>query len=183
MLKATQFSRRWLKSATLRFGLKSRKIYETLPGGIRSVLFVCKGNICRSPFAASYLGAKLKERNCPIEVSSAGLESTPGGKANPIASAVALQDHISLAAHVTKPITDDLVHQADLIVVMEFMQYMDLIKKYPEAEGKLFRLGDFHNGFAKEIWDPYGGTNADFEFCFRMIRRCCDNLVGAFTTK
>ena len=93
MLKATRLSRRWLKSATLRFGLKSRKIYEILPRGIRSVLFVCKGNICRSPFAALYLDAKLKERNCPIEVSSAGLETSTGSKANPIASAVALQAH------------------------------------------------------------------------------------------
>ena len=134
MLKATKITRRWLKSATLRFGLKNRKIYETLPRGIRSVLFVCKGNICRSPFAASYLGAKLKERNCPIEVSSAGLESTPGGKANPIATAVALQDHILLAAHVTKPITRDLVRQADLIVVMEFMQCVELLKNYPDAQ-------------------------------------------------
>ena len=179
MLNAAQLSRRWLKSATFRFGLKSRKIYETLPRGIRSILFVCKGNICRSPFAASYLGAKLKERNCPIEVSSAGLESTPGRKANPVASTVALQDQISLAAHVTKPITRDLVRRADLIVVMEFTQYVELLKKYPEAQRKVFRLGDFHNRLAKEIWDPYGGTHADFEFCFRMIRRCCDNLMVA----
>ena len=181
MLKATQLSRRWLKSATLRFVLKSRKIYETLPRGIRSVLFVCKGNICRSPFAALYLDAKLKERNCPIEVSSAGLETSTGSKANPIASAVALQDHVSLAAHVTKPITGDLVRGADLIVVMELAQYVDLLQKYPEARRKVFRLGDFHQGLAREIWDPYGGTHADFEFCFQMIRRCCDNLMGSLT--
>jgi protein-tyrosine phosphatase len=183
MLNAAQLSRRWLKSATLRFGLNSRKIYATLPREIRSVLFVCKGNICRSPFAALYLDAKLKEQDCPIEVASAGLESTPGGKANPVASTVALQDHISLAAHVTKPITRDLVGRADLIVVMEFMQYVDLLKKYPEAQRKVFRLGDFHQWLAKEIWDPYGGSHEDFEFCFRLIRRCCDNLMGALTTK
>jgi low molecular weight protein-tyrosine phosphatase len=116
-------------------------------------------------------------------VSSAGLESTPGGKANPIANSVALQDHISLTAHVTKSITRDLVRRADLIVVMEFMQSVNLLKKFPEAERKVFRLGDFHHGLAKEIWDPFGGTNADFEFCFQMIRRCCDNLIGALTTK
>ena len=182
MLKAAQLSRRWLKSATLRFGLKNREIYENLPREIRSILFVCKGNICRSPFAASYLDARLTEKNCPIEVSSAGLESTPGGKANPVANTVALQNHISLAAHVTKPITHDLVRLADLIIVMEFMQYVELLQKYPEARGKVLRLGDFHDGLAREIWDPYGGSHADFEFCFRMIRRCCDNLMGALTT-
>jgi protein-tyrosine phosphatase len=179
MLEAAQLSRRWLKSATLRFGLKNRKIYKTLPRPVRIVLFVCKGNICRSPFAASYLGAKLKGRDCPIEVFSAGLETVSGEKANPVASSVALQNQISLEAHVTTPVTRELIGRADLIIVMEFMQCVDLLKKFPEAERKVFRLGDFHKGLAREIWDPYGGTHADFEFCFRMIRRCCDNLMGA----
>jgi len=183
MLNAAQSSRRWLKCATLRFGLNSRKIYKVLPREIRSILFVCKGNICRSPFAASYLGAKLKNRDFPIEVLSAGLETTPGKKANPVASTVALQNHISLEAHVTTPVTDDLIRRADLIIVMEFMHRVDLLKQFPAAKRKVFRLGDFHQGLAKEIWDPYGGTHADFEFCFRMIRRCCDNLMGALTTK
>jgi len=129
--EATQFTRRWLKSATLRFGLNSRKIYEILPCPVRILLFVCKGNICRSPFAASYLGAKLKERDCPIEVFSAGLETKSGEKANPVASSVALQDQISLEAHVPTPVTRDLIGRADLIVVMEFMQCVDLLQKFP----------------------------------------------------
>jgi protein-tyrosine phosphatase len=183
MLNASQFTRRWLKSATLRFGLNSRKIDETLPREICSILFVCKGNICRSPFAASYLAARLKGRDCPIEVSSAGLECEPGGKANPVASTVALQNQISLEAHVTTPVSRDIIGRADLILVMEFMQCVDLLKKFPEAERKVFRLGDFHKRLAREIWDPYGGTHADFEFCFRMIRRCCDNLTGALISR
>jgi protein-tyrosine phosphatase len=96
---------------------------------------------------------------------------------------VALQDHISLAAHVTNPITGDLVRGADLIIVMEFAQYEELLNKYPEAQRKVFRLGDFHQKMAREIWDPYGGTHGDFEFCFRLIRRCCDNLMGYLTAK
>ena len=183
MLNAAQSSRRWLKSATLRVGLRCRKFKGIVPSEVRSILFVCKGNICRSPFAATYLEAKLKERNCPIEVFSAGLESKPGGKANPVASTVALREHISLAAHVTSPITPDLVRSADLIMVMEFIHYGELLRMYPEVRRKVFRLGDFHHGLAREIWDPYGGTDADFEFCFRLIRRCCDNLMGALTTK
>jgi protein-tyrosine-phosphatase len=183
LVEAAQFTRRWLKSATLRFGLKSRKIYMPPPHTVSSVLFVCKGNICRSPFAASYVRAKLKEHNWAVEVFSAGLESSPGGKANPLAIDVALQHHISLAAHVTKPISDDLVRHADLIVVMELAQYADVVQKYPTARHKVFRLGEFHPGLAREIWDPYGGTHADFEFCFRMIRQCCDNLMGALGTE
>jgi len=94
-----------------------------------------------------------------------------------------LQNDISLAAHVTKPITHDLVRRADLIIVMEFTQYVDLLQKYPAAERKVFRLGDFHQGLAKEIWDRFGGTNGDFEFCFQMIRRCCDNLMAALRSQ
>jgi len=138
--------------------------------------------VCRSPFAAAYLSGKFRERNCPIKVSSAGLTATQGEKANPVASNVALQNDISLAAHIAKPITSDLVRLADLIVVMEFSQYMEVLQKFPEARSKLFRLGDFHEGLAREIWDPYGGSESDFEFCFRMIRQCCDNLMGAVST-
>jgi len=151
MLNASRFTRRWLKSATLRFGLNSRKIYEILPGEIRSILFVCKGNICRSPFAACYLAARLKGRDCLIEVCSAGLECEPGGKANPVASTVALQNQISLAAHVTTPVTRELIGRADLIVVMEFMQCVDLLKNFQRLNARYFGSVIFIRGWAEKF--------------------------------
>lgn len=65
---------------------------------------------------------------------------------------------------------------------MEFMQREKLLKEYLEAESKVFRLGDFYIPLAREIEDPFGGTN-DFEFCFRTIRKCCDNLLECLVEK
>lgn len=166
MPEATQFTRRWLKCATLRFELNSRKIYEILPCPVRIILFVCKGNICRSPFAASYLGAKLKERDCPIEVFSAGLETKSGEKANPVASSVALQDQISLEAHVTTPVTRDLIGRADLIVVMEFMQCVDLSKNFQRLNAKYSGSLIFTKGWPEKFGIPTAEAMRILNFVF-----------------
>lgn len=183
MSEILNHARRWFKSATFRVGLMGPSIHQVLPGRVRSVLFICKGNICRSPFAASYLKANFKRRNCPIEVYSAGLETALGKEANPLARHAALRHDVSLEAHATTPVNDDLIRRADLIIAMESAQCKELVKIHPDSARKVFRLGDFSRGLAKEIWDPYGGTTADFDFCFRTIRRCCDNLSVYLTER
>jgi protein-tyrosine phosphatase len=157
--------------------LRRQKIYRTLPRGIRSVLFVCKGNICRSPFAAVYCEAKLKEGGSHIKVRSAGLETTAGKEAHPLASIAAQQHDLSLQAHVTTPLTRELVNQATLILVMEQLHYATLLQLYPEAKGKVFRLGYFSSTLAIDIVDPYDGTLKDFNACYRVIRQSCDHLL------
>jgi protein-tyrosine phosphatase len=168
---------RLLAEVSSRLGLKSRRIHRALPGRIRSMLFVCKGNVCRSPLAAAYFVAKLKEQGRSIEVRSAGLETTPGKEAHPAAIVVARENNLSLQAHVTTPLTQELVDRADLILVMEFVHRSALLQKHPAAEGKVFQLGYFNNRLSTEIADPFGGTTADFEICYRAIRRSCDNLL------
>ena len=141
------------------------------------MLFVCKGNICRSPFAAVYFEAKLKEGGSHIKVHSAGLDTTAGKEAHPLASIAAQQHDLSLQAHVTTPLTQVLVNHADLILVMEQLHYAKLLQLYPEAKGKVFRLGYFNNTLAIDIGDPYDGTLEDFEVCYRVIRQSCDSLL------
>jgi protein-tyrosine phosphatase len=177
MLKVIRDARRWLASLPLRVGIESGKTYDGLPSPVHSVLFVCKGNICRSPLAAAYFAAKLSDLECPIEIHSGGLDTTAGKEADPLASAVAQENALSLDAHVTRPLTQELIDRADLILVMEVVHRSELLQKYPSAEGKVFQLGDFNNMLSREINDPYGGTRADFEFCYESIRRSCDGLL------
>lgn len=147
-----------------------------LPQRVRRVLFVCKGNICRSPLAAAYLGSRLDQQKRLISVGSAGLETTPGRKAHPLALFVAQQHGLSLEAHVTAPLIREMVDHADLILVMEDGHLDKILKAYPEAKTKVFHLGCFNRKTLTEIADPYNGTIDDFEHCFTLIRRCCDNL-------
>lgn len=157
--------------------LQQRVIYEKVPRPIRRVLFVCKGNICRSPLAGSYLRERLMEQRHLICVSSAGLETTPGKEAHPLARVVARRHGLSLQAHITTPLVPWMVDQADLILVMEFAQLYRLLRLYPKAKGKVFLLGSFNDGHSTEIVDPYDGTLEDFERCYQMIRRSCDKLL------
>ena len=158
-------------------GLQDRLIYRTLPGRIRLLLFVCKGNICRSPLAAAYVEAKLREQGHQISVRSAGLETTAGKEAHPLAGTVAQQYGLSLQAHATTPLTEDLVHQASLILVMERSHRCTIIQTYPEAKNKVFQLGYFNDALWTEIRDPYEGKLEDFEACYRKIRQSCDDLL------
>ncbi len=89
----------------------------------------------------------------------------------------AQQYTLSLQSHVTIPLTQELVNQANLILVMEQWHYTQLHQLYPEAKGKVFQLGHFNNTLATDIGDPYDGTLADFEACYRVIRQSCDFLL------
>lgn len=174
---------RLLANVAPRVTLKGRDMLTKLPGHVRSILFVCKGNVCRSPLAAAYLDARLKDKGCQIEVRSAGLETTAGKEADPLALAVARQNNLALQAHMTTPLTQDLVARADLILVMEFVHSSTLLQKHPDARGKVFQLGYFNRGLLTEIADPFGGTRTDFDICYDVIRRSCDNLVKYLTAR
>ncbi|MGD8695458.1 MAG: hypothetical protein PVI74_16530, partial [Syntrophobacterales bacterium] len=67
------------------------------PTDIRNILFVCAGNICRSPMAEWQLKALLWEKPIPgLEVGSAGLIALPGNSASLNAVRVARENSISL---------------------------------------------------------------------------------------
>lgn len=153
---------------------------ELLRAPVRRVLIVCKGNICRSPLAESYMKMRLTEQNRSVEVSSAGLETSPGKAAHPLARLVAQRDGVSLNGHTTTPLKRELVAKADIVLVMEARHLEALARTYPEAAGKVVSLGRFNGNGRTEIFDPFGGTLKDFEACYGTIRECCDNFLYAF---
>lgn len=149
-----------------------------LPGSVRSILFVCKGNICRSPLAEVYFQSLVEKEGWETTVRSAGLETTPGKPAHGNAKAVALQHGLSLDEHATTQVHKELLEQSDLIIVMEIMQKKRIHRLYPESKGKVVLLGRFDSVGSLEIADPYSGTSEDFHFCFQQVRRCCDMLAS-----
>jgi len=146
------------------------------PRPIHSVLFVCKGNICRSPLAEAYMKSKLTGKH-QLRVFSAGLDTTPGHTANSVAETIARQYGLALEGHRTTPISRELIRQADLIVVMEYSQRQSLLATYPEAHGKVSLLSSFRSGLVTHIPDPYGGTHEQFDHCYQLISHSCDNLL------
>lgn len=144
---------------------------------VRSILVVCKGNICRSPLAEAYLKHLALKQGLATTVRSAGLETTSGKPAHPLARLVGEQSGLQLDGHITQPLHKEQVDWADVIIVMEWQQRTRLLRLYPQAEQKVFLLRQFYDQSVREVADPYSGTMKDFQICFAMIQQACDVLV------
>ena len=154
-----------------------------LPDSVQSVLFVCKGNICRSPLAEAYFQSLVEKEGRQMTVRSAGLDTTPGNPAHAQAKAVALEHRLSLDAHATTQVHMELLDRSDLIIVMEIAQKNCIQQLYPGSKEKVVLLGRFDSVGPLEIADPYSGTSEDFHSCFQQVSRCCDVLAARLGVK
>ena len=155
-----------------------------LPDSVQSILFVCKGNICRSPLAEAYFRSIVEMDGRHLTVRSAGLETTPGKPADERVKAVALEHRLLLDEHATTQVHMELLDQSDLIIVMEIGQKDRIQALYPRAKGKVVLLGRFDSSVGPlEIADPYSGTREDFLSCFQQVSRCCDMLAARLGVK
>ncbi|MDO9528569.1 MAG: low molecular weight protein arginine phosphatase [Syntrophales bacterium] len=145
------------------------------------ILFVCTGNICRSFMAERILKKKLTENNCSnIEVSSAGVYSIEGVPGDPRAVKILTENGFNGYGHKSKLLTDEMVADADKIIVMENTHKKMIIDKYPDAEGKIFLLKSFSEDdheLYKDIKDPYGLSDYFYRLCFAEIYMTIEGLV------
>ena len=124
------------------------------------VLFVCTGNTCRSPMAAA-LWAQMGG-----EADSAGLSAREGEDASRQACTVMAERGIDLTCHSAKTLNAAQVREAGIIVPMSEGHGAAILRRYPEAAGKIRFLGP--------VPDPYGGDED-------VYRRCADTLWEKLT--
>lgn len=155
-----------------------------LPARVESILFVCLGNICRSPFAA-VLAAERLRRDGPagIRCASAGIRTMQDARSPRAACDVAAAYGLSLADHRPQPLTRELMNAHDLIVVMEAAHLQELRATYPDASGKVVLLSLFDEQAAAgydryNIADPFLRPRAAFESCYHRIERALSGLFS-----
>ena len=147
---------------------------------INNVLFVCTGNVCRSPFAEGLLRQILAEKGLEgITVDSAGLLALPGNAATLLAQNVAAEFGVDLTDHLAKSVSKSLVAWCDLMLVMEKSHEESLLAAFPEAKGKVLLLRHFarHGSRRRGIADPYGLQYDAYRFCFLDIQDAVSGLA------
>ncbi|MFL5542643.1 MAG: hypothetical protein ACJ8J0_26920 [Longimicrobiaceae bacterium] len=146
-----------------------------------AVLFVCEGNIYRSPYAAGAFAAALPpDARARVAVSSAGFVG--GGRPSPPAAvAEAAARAVELRSHVSRLVLAPLLGPATLVVVMEPRQRRALLARFGVAPGRVLVLGDLdpRRAATRAIPDPWGRGGAVLAASYDRIDRCVRALAAA----
>lgn len=171
------------------WGLYGRTIRNPdLPAEVIGILYVCKGNIVRSPFAELYsnrLVAGKSEAAIPLKFSSAGLV-TPDTKTSPEeAVRTAAQYDVSMREHRSRLINCSMVESRDLVVAMDVWQLELLKRLFPEHERKMVLLPLYdreRDRYEDRYWkyniaDPYGKGIEHYVDCYRRMSVVLRNFI------
>jgi protein-tyrosine phosphatase len=114
------------------------------PPGPATVLFVCTGNICRSPLAEELLRVRVAERlpAVPLVMASAGLHAVVGAPIEPEPHAVAVR-HGGHPQHAGVQITEEAARSASVILTMTRAQRTEVTQEFPFALKRTFTLVEF----------------------------------------
>lgn len=144
------------------------------PSFFKRILVVCVGNICRSPTAEHLLREKLAGSDCTV--SSAGLGALVGKPIEPTARTMLERYGYTPQPHTARQLDDALLASADLVLVMEKGHLQEITRRFPQAHGKTFLLGKWHDD--TEIPDPYRNGEAAFERAYVLIDDCVATWVS-----
>lgn len=151
---------------------------------MKKILFVCLGNICRSPAAEGIMRSKLKEKGMEqfYYLDSAGIY---GGHAGDLPDS-RMRIHASRRGyqltHRSRPVRESDFEEFDLIVAMDNSNYQRLrsLAPTPEDEKKVVRMIDYIKGFPRydHVPDPYYEGSEGFELVLDMLEDGIENMIN-----
>ncbi len=134
-------------------------------GGARRVLFVCKGNICRSPFAEHFARSLDGGR----EYGSAGYWPQAGRPSPETAVETARAWNVELGRHGSRCISAAMLREADVVFVFDAHNLSELRRRFPGERRKLHMVGALAPCGPVEVADPFGGDAVAFRECYERL--------------
>jgi protein-tyrosine phosphatase len=138
---------------------------------VERVVFVCKGNICRSPYAHA------KASTIGIASASCGLHAKPGVPADPKAVLIAAKRKISLTDHRAMYFRDFSANCGDLIICMEPSQAAAVEAALMNRDAQVTLLGLWAHPCRPYLHDPYGLDDSYWESCFSIVDSAIEHIV------
>ena len=153
-----------------------RSLYRIFALKMKKILFICLGNICRSPAADGIMKHLVAERGLDDEflIDSAGIGSCG-------------ERHGYTFNHRARQFSSKDFDRFDLIAVMDQENYHDVARQAnSQADlAKIIRMSDYlrHHPGQKIVPDPYYGDTRDFEFALELLEDACAGLLEELVLK
>ena len=146
------------------------------------IVFICWGNICRSPAAEATFRKLLKERSLEDKITcdSAGtIGQHHGNPPDPRMKKAALARNIATGGTARMANNEDFKN-ADLLLTMDHFNFSELSKLVPEPglESKIKPFCDYIRSNVDEVPDPYYGGESGFENVLNLLEEGCLNLLN-----
>lgn len=160
---AWQIAQKHILEARLRYFHRRLLRRNTRP---KNLLFICYGNICRSPIAEYLARTKL----CGVQVSSAGIYDMEGRRCPQKIVRIGARIGLDLSNFRSRRVSQSQIDQADLILTMDLENYAEITKRHPNACLRTTALGLFANDPSPSIPDPYDSSEEEAEEVSKKIQ-------------
>ena len=147
------------------------------------LLFVCLGNICRSPLAEGIMQHKIEQHGLDWEVDSAGTSGWHVGEKPDQRSIDTAKNHgLDITSQRSRKFRGQDLEEFDLIYAMDKGNYSDILAQSQSAEERnkvKLILDELYDQKGREVPDPYWGDHG-FEKVNEMLNLACDKIVEKY---
>jgi len=152
-------------------------VFQTGLATTKKILFVCTGNLCRSPMAEALFRHRMG-KNSGWEATSAGTYAAGGHPASENAVMALKELKVDLSKHRSQPLTAEVVESADIIVTMTAEHRHHILDNFPAVGNRVFLIKSF--GTSKvpaDVSDPFGGSLNTYKRIRDEIDRALSDLI------
>lgn len=157
-----------------------RGLNQTFTVTLKSVLFVCTGNTCRSPMAEALFRELVKERN-DYRVMSAGIAAAPGMAASRHTALLMKDRGLDLSTFQSQMLSQTMLEAATHVFAMSSNHQAAIEEEFPAFTDKVYLVSEFvadDTLRGRDISDPFGQSRHAYEQTLRDLEKILPSLVA-----